>query len=143
MTAPRVGALEVIELLERARIPGPSGLAFDADGTLCSGDVGEDVFEFAYGNDLLREEAREELSRVARAHGLSDAGSASDLARSLHAAYRRGALPERLTCELMTWSYAGFTSHELRELAPTAVTERKLAEIGRPILRPPLEIARR
>jgi len=122
----RVGPDEVIERLERARVQAPSAMAFDADGTLWSGDVGEDVFEFAYQNGLVREAARAELERVAAEHGVRTAGTPSDLARELHAAYRRGDVDERLTCEIMTWSYAGLSLDELRAMARNAFDRRGL-----------------
>lgn len=132
----RVGPDEVIEWLERARSHGPSAMAFDADGTLWSGDVGEDVFEFAYENGLVREAARAELEHLASAHGVRTAGTPSDLARELHAAYRRGNVDERLTCEIMTWSYAGFTLEELRAMARSAFDRRGLAARVRAALAP-------
>jgi phosphatidylglycerophosphatase C len=138
----RVDARGVMERLARARVPGPSGVAFDADGTLWSGDVGEDVFETAYGQGLLRQEALEPLSRVCSAHGLSTRGSPSELAQRIHAAYRRHEVDELLTCEVMTWGYAGFTVNELRELARRVFAERRLAERVRRVLMPILAFAR-
>lgn len=139
----RVGAEELVERLARAKEAGPAGMAFDADGTLWSGDVGEDVFEFAYENELLRDAARPELARVAAEHGLPEDGSASDLARRLYASYRRGNLDERLTCEIMTWSYAGHSTDELRALARRAFEVRALSSRLRDVLDPIFEWARR
>jgi phosphatidylglycerophosphatase C len=137
----RTGAL--VEHLARTKRPGPTGMAFDADGTLWSGDVGEDVFEFAYEHGLLREEAREELSRLATKHHLPANGSSSELARRVCAAYRNGLLGDRLICEVMTWSYAGFTLDELRQVARESFASRGLASRLRPLLAPVLEWARR
>jgi phosphoserine phosphatase len=141
MSPPRVRASDVIERLRRARVEGPAGLAFDADGTLWSGDVGEDVFELACRDGLLRDAPVEGLSRVAHAHGLSVDGTASELAERLYAAYRRGALAELLTCELMTWSYAGWSTGELRDWARRALTERNLQDRVRHVLAPVFEFA--
>ena len=47
----------VLELERRLRADRPSALAFDADGTLWSGDVGEDVFRFAVERGRLRDQA--------------------------------------------------------------------------------------
>src|SRR6476620_4503559 len=113
----RVDSNGVTERLESARVPGPSGIAFDADGTLWSGDVGEDVFLHATDHGLIREAARDELRRVARAHGIDDAGSASEVARAVFDAYRRGVVGELLACEVMTWCYAGHTPEELTAIA--------------------------
>jgi len=139
----RVDASRVIELLERARVPGPTGLAFDADGTLWAGDVGEDVFDHACEHQLLREAPREGLARVARAHGLDASGSASDLGAILYAGYRRGIVDELLMCEMMTWGYAGFSVGELRALAHDALIARGLEARVRRQLGPILEFARR
>jgi phosphoserine phosphatase len=113
--------------------------AFDADGTLWSGDVGDDVFHEAVTSGLLREEARDALAREASAHGLETAGSSSAIAGRLFAAYHAGKYPERSTYELMTWCYAGFSSDALTALArrtfeQTGLATRLHAEIA-PILR--------
>lgn len=139
----RVSPDEVIDRLERARVPGPSGMAFDADGTLWSGDVGDDVFEFAYTHDLFRDAARTELARVAQGHDIPGERSASEYARAIHAGYRRGVVDERLMCEVMTWSYAGFSTDELRAVARKAFDARGLASRVRRELSPILDWARR
>jgi phosphoserine phosphatase len=139
----RVGTEELVRYLEQKREPGPSGLAFDADGTLWSGDVGEDVFHFACENGLIRKEALDELARVAREHGVAEGKTPSDLAREIHVAYRLGKVDERLTCEVMTWSYAGFSPEELRLVAREAFSSRGLAGRVREILAPVQDWARR
>jgi phosphatidylglycerophosphatase C len=143
VTAERVDAQAVILRLERARIQGRSGLAFDADGTLWSGDVGEDVFEWACSRELLREESHEALARVATAHALSAEGSPSRIASSLYAAYLAGSLLERTMCEIMTWCYAGFSLDELRDTARQAFAERGLEGRRREVLLPIFDWAAR
>lgn len=147
MTAPPPSLVttphEVIERLEAARVPGPSGLAFDADGTLWSGDVGEDVFEWACNEELLRGEAEEALVRAATIHGVSPDGSPSELATALYAGYRSGRVTELVMCEIMTWCYAGFSEAELRHLARRAFSARKLAGRRREILTPVFDWAAR
>jgi phosphatidylglycerophosphatase C len=143
MTAPKVDANGVIERLSGARVAGPSGLAFDADGTLWAGDVGEDVFEFACAEKLLTDAPLAELVRVARAHGVSDAGTSSDVAQSLYQGYRRGVVNELSMCEIMTWSYAGLTNEELRSIAQAALTRRGLVDRARRVLAPVFDFARR
>lgn len=142
MTAPRVDIRGVIDLLERSREPGPMGIAFDADGTLWSGDIGEDVFEYATENELLRADPLDALCQVAEAHGLDTRGSASRIAASIYAAYRRGAVDERKTCEVMTWAYAGFTPNELTEIAELAFRTRALRTRVHHVLDPVFEWAR-
>jgi phosphatidylglycerophosphatase C len=132
----RADANAVIERLERARVEGPSGLAFDADGTLWSGDVGEDVFLYACDNGLLRDDATEALRSVARAHGVGDEGSPSALARAVFEGYRRGVVSELIACETMSWCYAGHTPEELTEIARQAFGVRDLRTRVRRLLEP-------
>jgi phosphatidylglycerophosphatase C len=143
MSPERVDARGIVERLERARVEGPAGLAFDADGTLWAGDVGEDVFELACRDGLLLDAPRDGLERVAHAHGLSTGGTPSELAQRLHAAYRRGQLDELLTCEVMTWSYAGWSTAELRDWAARALAERRLVDRVRHALAPVFAFAER
>jgi phosphoserine phosphatase len=117
----------IVERLVAARGPGPAALAFDADGTLWSGDVGEDTFESACRDGILKEEARATLARVAEEQGVAPGGSATHIAEALYAAYRRGNVAERLMCEVMTFCYAGYTEGELRELAFRYLTARDVA----------------
>ncbi len=135
MTLERLDAAAVVKRLARDRAAGLAGVAFDADGTLWSGDVGEDVFAFACEHELLLADAMPKLRDVAGAHGLSTAGSASTVAKALHTAYRHGRVSELLTCEVMTWCYAGHTLEELRTLAQRVLIERRLpARIRRELL---------
>ena len=99
----------MLELESRLRADRPSALAFDADGTLWSGDVGEDVFRFAVGHGRLREAARAELERQAESRGFECFADVNATAQQLFEAYLAGRYPEREICELMTWCYAGHT----------------------------------
>lgn len=143
LTGEQVDGAAVIDRLEAARIRGPSGLAFDADGTLWSGDVGEDVFEWACGHELLRGEGEDALVRVATLHGVSADGTPSRIASSLYAGYRSGRVPELTMCEIMAWCYAGFSDGELRETARQAFSERQLADRRRGVLVPIFDWAKR
>jgi phosphoserine phosphatase len=117
------------------------GIAFDADGTLWAGDVGEDVFEAACHTGFVREEPREALEGVCIAHGLPVKGSPSELAWRIYSAYRNGAVAELLTCEVMTWAYAGHSIDALVRFARDALTERRLADRVRRELEPVFEFA--
>jgi phosphoserine phosphatase len=103
-------------------------LAFDGDGTLWSGDVGEDVFHRAVTGGLLREDAREALEREASLHGIERGGNANELAARLFGAYLSGTYPERDVCAMMTWCYAGFSRSEMVELARHAFAATDLAD---------------
>lgn len=104
------------------RAPG-GAVAFDGDGTLWSGDVGEDFFAAVLGSGRVTTLAREALAREAREHGLDDLGSAEDLAHRIHAAYLGGAFPEERVCEIMTWIVAGWSFAEVDAFC-AAVVER-------------------
>ena len=103
------------------------GVAFDGDGTLWSGDVGEDVFEYSVSRDLLRDDAQPSLLASAREHHLDVSGTASQMAAQLFAAYRAGRYPERVACEMMTWCYAGMTLTEFDALVSAALDHAGLA----------------
>jgi phosphoserine phosphatase len=108
-----------IEALARER---PGGVvATDGDGTLWSGDVGDDLFHAFCNHGRVEAPALEALRRTARDHDLSDAGPGPDIARRIYAAYLAGAYPEDLMCEVMTWCFAGWTRSEARAFASEVV----------------------
>jgi phosphoserine phosphatase len=117
-------------------------LAFDGDGTLWSGDVGEDVFHEAVNAGLLREEAQEGLVLEATAHAIDTRGTPSEIAARLFEAYLAGAYPERDVCAMMTWCYAGFSRDELLELVRHAFARADLADRLHRELAPVLDSAR-
>ena len=106
----------------------PGGaIAMDADGTLWSGDVGEDLFHAFVKHGLVEDPALEALRREAREHALSDAGSGPDIARRIYAAYLGGHFPEERMCELMAWCFAGWTDGDVRAFARRVVAQSGLA----------------
>jgi phosphoserine phosphatase len=108
--------------IERAASAAPGGVvATDADGTLWSGDVGEDLFHAFLDQGRVDAPADEALRREAREHDLSDAGTGSEVARALYAAYRGGQYPEERICEVMAWCFAGWTEGELGAFARQVV----------------------
>jgi phosphatidylglycerophosphatase C len=108
-----------IEALARAQ---PGGVvATDGDGTLWSGDVGEDLFHAFVEHGRVEPASLEALRRDARDHGLSDAGRGPDIARRIYAAYLDGRFPERRVCELMVWCFAGWKRGETRAFAREVV----------------------
>lgn len=108
----------------------PSGvvIAFDGDGTLWSGDVGEDLFRAAMRENFLIDDALPALSLEAERHSipLGGASSANAVARVLLAAYLAGQYPERETCAMMTWCYAGHALAAVEALAASALKEADL-----------------
>ena len=110
----------VIKALERL---GPPGLlAFDADGTLWTGDAGEDVFVHAIQEGFLKDAHIEEALRdVAQDAKLSPEGSVAELCTRIFDAYNTGSFDERLVCEVMTWCYAGHSVQDMRGFAEEAL----------------------
>ena len=133
----------VRELESRIRVDRPNALAFDADGTLWSGDVGEDVFRFAIDHGRLREAAREELERQALTRGFERFDDVNDTAQHLFKAYLAGSYPEREICELMTGCYAGHSTAEMAELVREALAAENHAQRSNAELLPILEFARK
>lgn len=120
------------ELSEQLGDADPSGvvMAFDGDGTLWSGDVGEDLFRAAVRDDFLLEAALPALREEAERFRIPIADTNADanaVARELMAAYLAGQYPERETCGMMTWCYAGRTLAEVEALATSVLEEEALA----------------
>ncbi len=105
-------------------------IAFDADGTLWTGDVSDDVFVYSTENGLLRSSARPALAELAERHGVHHGADAtsSDLAGALFAAYRDGRVSELDTYAMMAWCYAGFTRSELHDLAAAVLRDAGLRD---------------
>jgi phosphatidylglycerophosphatase C len=119
-----------------------AALAFDADGTLWTGDVGEDVFE-AFANDgLLREEARPALAALMEQFGLDSSGDANALGAALLYATHGGFIERLPAYEAMTWGYAGFTVEEFVTRAREAIEGLGMADRLQRELTPVLEWAR-
>jgi phosphoserine phosphatase len=83
-------------------------LVFDGDGTLWSGDVGEEVFEAAVKSGLILDVAAEALRALASAHGFDASGTPTSVADGLYRAYLRNEFAERPVTEMMVWCYAGW-----------------------------------
>jgi HAD superfamily phosphoserine phosphatase-like hydrolase len=96
-------------------------LAFDGDGTLWSGDIGEDFFEALLASGRIEAVAHEAMAREAEAEKLDATGSAVDVARRIHAAYLAGRFPEERVCEIMTWAFAGWPKEEMEAFAARTI----------------------
>lgn len=139
-----VTSRELVGQLEALVASSSNGVfAFDGDGTLWSGDVGEDVFHALVTGGLVREAAHPALEREARAHALDASGTPSEIAERLFAAYLAGKYPERDACAMMTWCYAGFRLSELDELTRRVFEQRGLARRLHRELEPVFELALR
>jgi phosphoserine phosphatase len=103
-------------------------LAFDADGTLWSGDVSDDVFLSACQEGWLLDAARPALSERARSLGLDTSGSASRLGLALFEAQKQGLLEEVQLYAVMAWCYAGHTLGELTAYAEKVLFRKNLSQ---------------
>jgi phosphoserine phosphatase len=125
--------------------PSRAVMAFDGDGTLWSGDVGEDLFHAAMAKAFLLEAARPALLAEAARHGveLGSAGDANAIAKQLFASYLTGQYPERETCAMMTWCYAGSLAADVAALGQRVVESEGVAARKAPELEPIVAWARR
>ncbi|HYO93275.1 MAG TPA: HAD family hydrolase [Polyangiaceae bacterium] len=134
--------LKLLQALDRLLESYPDGvIACDGDGTLWSGDVGEDVFHYAVSHGVLSDDARAALQEQARLHAIESSGSATELSLRLFEAYRAGRYPEREVCAMMTWCYAGLTLEALAEHTRAALGQAFDARLNQQ-LAPVLEFAR-
>ncbi len=133
---------EILDAIRSSLAPGERGaVAFDGDGTLWSGDVGEDFFHATVRRDDYRPEATAALKELARAHGLPDAGPGVVVAGGLYEAYLAGRFPEELVCEMMAWGVAGWTLAEVGlRVSPVGVAVTVTATVRLPV-RPPASLA--
>ncbi len=144
VTLPPVTAADVIARLAEAHAQTRADtpvLAFDADGTLWSGDVGEDLFHALLDERALRSEAQSALAEEARQFGVPAEGDATALARALYDAYVAGKYPEDRVFAMMAWCSAGFTIDEARAYAQGVVARGKLADRLHRFLEPVLRWA--
>lgn len=122
---PRLSARDLVVRLEgeRSRAGARTALAFDADGTLWSGDVGFDLFKAALGHRAFRPAARDPLAVEAHGAGLSvgEADDANAIALRLFAAWAAGDYDDGRAFRMMAWAFAGWTAAELLVLADEAL----------------------
>lgn len=104
---------EVIRAIDDARKRDPGGaIAFDGDGTLWAGDIGEDFFGALLERGVL-DFARDALVREAREENIDTSGGPREIAHRIHLAYLGGTFPEERVCEIMAWAAAGRSRSEL------------------------------
>ena len=121
-----VSAAGLIKQLGAAVDERPAVLAFDADGTLWTGDVSDDVFLTACHECWLLDAAVPALKATAQNHGLSSAGSASALALRLFEAWHLGLIQERDLYAAMTVCYAGHQVEKLTQYAADVLLRKNL-----------------
>lgn len=114
---------------EQAKESG-GAVASDGDGTLWSGDIGEDFFAALLEQRRLLAGVHEAMAREAREHGVDASGDAIEIAHRIHAAYLAGTFPEERVCEIMTWATAGARRVDIdsfaRDLVQAIALEKRL-----------------
>lgn len=123
---PIVSSEEVISRLEGGASANDV-VAFDADGTLWSGDIGIDAFEALIRRRAVKPEALHALRREAEAHGVSTHDEPSAAARALYDAFKHGVYPESRAFQMMAWVFAGYRVEEARAFALAVIDEVSLA----------------
>ena len=107
-------------------------VAFDGDGTLWSGDVGDELFFALLAHGDVREPAKNRLIDEARAADMSTAGTAVEIAKRIFDAYTAGHYSERKVCEMIGWLCAGWAREEVTRFAeamiPSGALESRLHE---------------
>ena len=99
---------QVIARIETLKNAEPGGaIAFDGDGTLWSGDIGEDLFYALIAEENILPEALRALVEEARSANLRTDGTGGELAKRIDEAHHQGAFPEERLFEIMTWLMAG------------------------------------
>jgi phosphatidylglycerophosphatase C len=118
-----ISVSDVLAALDRA--PREAVVAFDCDGTLWSGDVGEDWFVELVERAGFHERASRAMRDEARAHEINADGSDRAVAEALLDAMNRGRYEEHRLYELMAWAGAGRTDAEV-----SSVLDAMLARVG-------------
>ena len=119
----------VRRIVSRREALGSGCVAFDADGTLWSGDVGDDLWHALIERKAFLPAAHSALARVASEAGLEAHGSATELAKSIASAQAREVVSEERVVEVVAWALAGRTAPEVKAfvqevLASAAVSQR-------------------
>jgi phosphatidylglycerophosphatase C len=136
-------APDIVARIERWARERPGGVvATDGDGTLWSGDVGEDLYFALLESGRITSVAEAALRTAARAEGIDDSGSGSEVGRRIYTAYQADRFPEEKVCELMVWCFAGWSIDEMTHFAAEVVASGGLADRLTPELLTVLEYTR-
>jgi phosphoserine phosphatase len=123
-TAPAVIGRIAAAVRER---PG-GAIAFDADGTLWSGDVGDDFFHSVLASGRVEAAARVAMRALAEVHGVRAPEGGAKLGAALFEAYREGRVPEDSFCEMVAYVCAGWTTGEVEVFAAEVVARSRVSE---------------
>lgn len=118
----KLAAIEVLARIEAVRSVHPEGIvAFDGDGTLWSGDVGDDFFHALVARADFREIATRAMRVEAAEHGVPADGDGAILAQRIFDAHAAGRFPEERTYEMVTWACAGWSKGEMDRFAAEVI----------------------
>ena len=133
-----IASKRLVEKLDSLVADGPPVLAFDADGTLWQGDVGDDFFDALIAGGLVLPSAQAAMARE-----LGIAGGEGDRPeQALFDAYHSGKFDEERFYECVAWAAAGRDRGAVLEVARRVQAERKLPERLHAEIRPVLAWAR-
>lgn len=117
---------ELIARLDReVTDPSMTMVATDGDGTLWSGDVGEDFFHSFTRDKRVRASAIVGLRALAVKYDIT--AEDSEIASGLYAGYVRGEIPEDLICEMIAWLAAGYSRAETEAIVRAVLEAERLA----------------
>jgi phosphatidylglycerophosphatase C len=132
MPGPEMDAvLERLDAL-RGEAPTPWVLAFDADGTLWTGDVTRDLVSFVMSERPLLGVGQARLSALAAEHGVPEARDVYDQLALLVLSYSAGRLPDAVAVESVVTAFAGHTAESFDDLALRAIERADLGRRFRP-----------
>ena len=118
---------ETLERIGQEATRAPGGvLAFDGDGTLWSGDVGDDLFLALIESGDIRPQAHAALQRLGAAHGVAPGLEARELAHQLFTAFEAGRIPEKEIYEMVAWLFAGWRVDAVQAFARDVVARREV-----------------
>lgn len=100
---------------------GGGAIAFDGDGTLWHGDVGDDFFRGFLASKRGATLALDPMRALARDFGIESHGNVEALAQRLFEGYLAGTVSEERVCEMVAYSCAGWTRDEAAALARDVV----------------------
>jgi len=117
---------ELIARLDReVTDPRKTLVATDGDGTLWSGDVGEDFFFAFTRENRVRASAFEALRSLATEFSIE--AKDAEIATRLYEGYVHGKVPEDRICEMIAWLAAGHSRSEVQAIVRATLEREKLS----------------
>jgi phosphatidylglycerophosphatase C len=131
-----------LDALRRSQPAARPVLASDADGTLWSGDVGDESFARVLRLRALRPAVAAPLREAARRLGVPEHDDPQAQAEAFALAHEHGQIPERDAYMIMAWIFAGYRADEVVAFAEALIEERGGASCHHPEMLPILDWAR-